>query len=113
MKRERIKKLVHTTLSRYFQKHLQGLMTTITEISITPRLDIVKVYVSFLSPKQDIDQEKFLQESVIPHTWDIKKELAYQLKNAVRTVPKDIRFYVDSTPEKAAAMESLLRTLRN
>ena len=116
MKKERIAKLVHTIIAHYIQQNLspaltQGVMTTITAVTITPKLDLAKVYFSFVGGAEELQQEKFLQTFIVPHAWPIRKAIADKLRHITRNVPKEIRFYVDPTPAKAAAIEKVLRHL--
>ena len=112
MKKERIAKLVHAIVGRYIQQHLspatmQGVMATVTEVMVTPKGDMAKVYCSFVGP-EGVAQEKLLKNFIIPHAWLIRKEVAEKLRNLTHTVPKEIRFYVDPTPAKAAALEAII-----
>ena len=118
MKRERIEQLLHAIVTRYCQNHLPpnltgGIMTTLTQVTLSPRLDKATFYLSFFGGKDPIDQETFLKQYILPHSWPIRKEIAQQLRHKVGVVPKEIVFHLDPIPTQAAAIEALLAHIKS
>ncbi|MEM9569379.1 MAG: hypothetical protein AAF900_00245 [Bacteroidota bacterium] len=89
--------LLTQTINGYFQQHLSvnetGVLITITDLYATPRLDLVKVYVSFIGPT-GLNDSDFLSKIMQTHHWKIKKYLASQLRYVLRRIPAEVRFYL-------------------
>lgn len=114
MKKERLQKRLYQIISSYFATYLlldrnKAPIITIREISIAPRADSIKVWLSFISSGVPFDAQSFLEKEIKPHTWQIKKEIAQSLRHMTRKVPKEVRFYLDDTPKKAARLEEIIR----
>ena len=114
MKKARLEKRLSHILSHYLATHLERdaaapPLITIQAIDLSPHLDCVRVGLSFISLETPFDAEVFLEKKIQPHTWRIKREIAQTLRHAIRRVPRELLFYVDHTPTKAAALEALLQ----
>ncbi len=85
------------TINHYFQQHLSvnetGVLITITDVYTTPRLDLIKVYVSLIGP-EGLDESTFLSKIMQTHHWKIKKYIADQLRHVLRRIPAEVRFYL-------------------
>ena len=85
------------TINHYFQQYLSvnetGVLITITDLYATPRLDLIKVYVSLIGPT-GLDESAFLSKIMQTHHWKIKKYLADQLRHVLRRIPAEVRFYL-------------------
>ena len=91
------KQLITQTINDYFQEYLSvnetGVLITITSLYVTPRLDLVKVYVSLIGPT-GLNESDFLSKTMQTHHWKIKRYLASQLRHVLRRIPAEVRFYL-------------------
>lgn len=94
---QKSQQLLTQTINGYFQEHLSvnetGVLITITSLYATPRLDLVKVYVSFIGPT-GLDENEFLTKVMQAHHWKIRKHLASKLRHILRRIPAEVRFYL-------------------
>ena len=71
---------------------LNGVLISVTKVSITTDLSIAKVYVSIFPPKEAAELLKGIQSNKAL----IKHELAQRTKNQLRRVP-ELNFYLDDS----------------
>jgi len=102
---ETIKREMAAILSgRLRDPRLAG-MISVTEVEVTPDLSVARIYVSMLAPEEA--REKALQ--ALAHSAGfVRRELAPRL--GLREVP-EIRFLLDTSIERGARVEDLLRRL--
>ena len=85
----------------------EGVFISISNVSVSPDLGYVKVYLSFL---QEIDKKKFM-EIIELHNKEIRKELANLIKNQVRKIPELI-FFLDDSMDYVLKMEKVFKDLK-
>lgn len=94
---QKSQQLLTQTINDYFQQYLSvnetGVLITITDLYVTPSLDLVKVYVSLIGPTE-LNESTFLSKIMQTHHWKIKKYIATQLRHVLRRIPAEVRFYV-------------------
>ncbi len=117
MKKERFQKRIAQILSRYFAQELadapQQPLITIQDVVTSPRGDFMKVWLSFLPTTTPFDAKAYILTTIEPHRFRIQQTIAHELRHLVRQVPKEIRFAVDDTPEKAAHIDRLIAGLQD
>lgn len=102
-------RLVQRVLSEVIQRggYVQGVMPSISVVRMSPDLGVAKVYVT-------VFPDRALQETVDTlneHVWEIRKELAQQIRNKVKMIP-ELTFYVDDSFIEAEKIEQLLNEAR-
>ena len=111
MNKKRIEKMMAHTLGQYISQEIpladHGVLITITEVSVTPSLELAKIYISLLG-KEGLDKEKFLQTQMQEHAWRMRFYLTKKLRNILRSTPKELRFYIDNKQEVAAQIQETI-----
>ena len=100
--------LINEELARIFQ-HLginmvQGAMVSISSVKVTPDLLEARIYLSIFNSQ---DPQAVLKK-IEDRSWEIKKELASQVKHQLRSIPKLI-FFLDDTLDIVFKMEELFK----
>ena len=97
-------------LADIFQRHIQdsfkGAFVTITDVTISPDLSIANVYVSVFP----VAQSDTVMQIIEQHTKRIRGLLGNAIGKQARIVPA-LRFFLDTTEERAAHMDRLLDNL--
>lgn len=87
---------------------LQGVLISVTKVSITTDLSIAKVYVSIFPPKGAAELLRGIQSNKAL----IKHELAQRTKNQLRRVP-ELNFYLDDSLDYIEKIEKSLEGEEN
>jgi ribosome-binding factor A len=85
----------------------EGGMVSISNVKITPDLLEARIYLSLFQVK---DKTSVMQR-IEAKAWEIKKELAAQIKHQVRRIP-ELKFYADDTLDQVFKMEELLKKIQ-
>ena len=112
LRQEKFGKQIQRDLSELFNinknEWLLGAFVTISNISVSPDLGHIKIYISlYNNPKRAsiLAQLDFCNK-------DIRHALAQRIRNSVKKMP-NLHFYEDDTQEYVAKMEDLLKTINN
>ena len=87
---------------------LNGVLISVTKVTITTDLSIAKVYVSIFPPKDS----SVLLEGIKANKALIKHELAQRTKNQLRRVP-ELNFYLDDSLDYIEKIEKSLEGQEN
>ncbi|TXE12930.1 30S ribosome-binding factor RbfA [Seonamhaeicola algicola] len=90
------------------QGGLQGVLISVTKVSVTVDLSIAKVYLSIFPN----NKAKELVQGIKTNTAFIKHELAQRTKNQLRRMP-ELNFYLDDSLEYIDGIERSLKGLEN
>ena len=80
-----------------------NMIVTVTEVRVSPDLELVQVYLSFLFSKDGGD----LLKKVEQHKGVLRKLLGNRVRSKLRKVP-ELRFYKDDSAAYAAEMNQLI-----
>ena len=109
-RQKQIAGLLHEELSGIFQRlslsMLEGGMVSISSVKITPDLLEARIYLSIF--KADA---KIVMKRIEDRKWEIKKELAMQVKQQLRRIP-ELKFFLDDTLDHVFKMEELLKQIK-
>lgn len=86
----------------------EGAFVTVTEVSSSPDLGYVKVYLSIFDAKK----RNHVMELVNLYNKHIRKELAGKIKNSVRVIP-ELSFFADDSLDNAMKFEKIFDQLRD
>ncbi len=103
--------LIQEEITRIFQRlgisMMDGGMVSVSSVKITPDLLEARIYVSLFQVKD----KKAVMKKIEDRAWEVKKELAAQVKHQLRRIP-ELRFYHDETLDHAFRMEELLKQIK-
>lgn len=109
-RQKQIAGLLHEELSGIFQRlslsMVEGGMVSISSVKITPDLLEARIYLSIF--KADA---KIVMKRIEDRKWEIKKELAMQVKQQLRRIP-ELKFFLDDTLDHVFKMEELLKQIK-
>ncbi len=96
-----IQKEITPILNTYMEK-FPGVLASIPYVRVSPDLMVVKVYITTFPdpPVFDIVRDLNL------NAWEIRKQLAHQVRNEVRKIP-EISYFADDTIQYAQKMEEI------
>lgn len=102
--------LLNEELNGIFQRlgisMMDGGMVSISSVKITPDLLEARIYLSlFQVPDADAAMKRIEERK-----WEIKKELAMNVKQQLRRIP-EIKFFRDDTLEHVFKMEELFKKI--
>jgi ribosome-binding factor A len=108
---EKFNKEMQRELGVIFQSRMhdwfEGAFITVTEVSSSPDLGYIKVYLSIYNVKN----KAATMELVQLFNKHIRKELAGKIKNSVRIIP-ELSFMEDNSLEKVVKFEKIFDQLR-
>lgn len=111
-RQKQIAGMLQEELTKIFQRlglsMINGGMVSITSVKVTPDLLECRIYLSLFQVKDVKATMKGIEE----RAWEIKRELAAQVKHQLRRIP-ELRFYHDDTLDHVFKMEELLKGLQN
>src|SRR4051812_41823774 len=87
-----IQQEINTIFQRLSLGFIDGGMVSISSVKVTPDLLEARIYLSVFNAKDNQTVLKKIED----RAWEIKKELASQVKNQLRRIP-ELRFYLDDT----------------
>jgi ribosome-binding factor A len=103
--------LLHEQLSTLFQRlglnMIDGGMVSISSVKITPDLLEARVYLSLFKVADAGAAMKKIEE----RAWEIKKELAANVKQQLRRIP-ELKFFHDDTLDHVFKMEELFKQIK-
>lgn len=79
-----------------------GVLASIPYVRVSPDLMVVKVYITTFPDQPVFEVTRDLNEN----GWDIRKQLAHQVRNEVRKIP-EISYFADDTIQYAQKMEEI------
>ena len=83
---------------------VQGVMTTVTAVRISPDFGYAKIYVSIFPFAQAEQVLGVLRQN----NWFIRRALGQRIRNQMRTVP-ELEFFVDDSLEYIENIDNLLK----
>jgi ribosome-binding factor A len=103
--------LIQEEITRIFQKlgisMMDGGMVSVSSVKVTPDLLEARIYLSLFQ----VADRKQVMKKIEDRAWEVKRELAAQIKHQVRRMP-ELRFYHDDTLDHAFRMEELLKQIK-
>ena len=103
--------LIQEEITRIFQRlgisMMDGGMVSISSVKVTPDLLEARIYLSLFQ----VADKKQTMKKIEERAWEVKKELAAQIKHQVRRMP-ELRFYHDDTLDHAFKMNEILNQIR-
>ena len=110
-RQKQIAGLLHEELSGIFQRlslsMIEGGMVSISSVKITPDLLEARIYLSIFQA-----DSKIVMKRIEDRKWEIKKELAVQVKQQLRRIP-ELKFFLDDTLDHVFKMEELLKQIKS
>ena len=110
-RQKQIAGLLHEELSGIFQRlslnMVEGGMVSISSVKITPDLLEARIYLSIFQA-----DAKIVMKRIEDRKWEIKKELATQVKQQLRRIP-ELKFFLDDTLDHVFKMEELLKQIKS
>lgn len=108
---EKFERQIQRDLGEIFQQHskewFNGAFITISGIKASPDLGVVKVYLSLYN----VPNRKEAFENIEIQNKNIRKALAYRIKNEVRKIP-ELTFYEDETLDYINHMDQLFDSIK-
>lgn len=109
-RQKQIAGLLHEELSTIFQRlslsMVEGGMVSISSVKITPDLLEARIFLSIFQA-----DAKRAMKQIEDRKWEIKKELAAQVKQQLRRIP-ELKFFLDDTLDHVFKMEELLKQIK-
>lgn len=109
-RQKQVSGLIQEELNTVFQRiglsMIDGGMVSISSVKITPDLLEARIYISLFQVQDRAATMKKLEE----RKWEVKKELAAQVKQQLRRIP-EIRFFLDDTLDHVFKMEDLFKEI--
>ncbi len=109
-RQQKYAKLILKDLGEIFhksgQKYYGNAFVTLTEVKMSPDLNLAKVYVSAMMVEDKTQLIKTLNENKS----ELRKLLGSKIGKQVRAIP-DILFFLDNTLDQAAKIEKLFNGL--
>jgi ribosome-binding factor A len=110
-RQKQIAGVISENLNEIFRKLglniMLGGMVSISKVMVTPDLLEARVYVSFFK----IVDTNAAFAKVVAKQWEIKKELALQIKRQVRRIP-EMKYFMDDTLDYVFKMEELFKQIK-
>jgi ribosome-binding factor A len=98
---------INTIFQRLGLSFVNGGMVSVSSVKITPDLLEARIYVSIFNAT---DKKEILKKIEDRH-WEIKKELAAQVKHQLRRIP-ELKFFLDDTLDQVFKMEELFDKIK-
>ncbi len=109
-RQKQIAGLLHEELSAIFHRlslsMVEGGMVSISSVKITPDLLEARIYLSIFQA-----DTKIVMKRIEDRKWEIKRELATQVKQQLRRIP-ELKFFLDDTLDHVFKMEELLKQIK-
>ena len=110
-RQKQIAGMLQEELTKIFQRlnlsMSDGGMVSISSVKVTPDLLECRIYLSLFQVKDAKETMKNIED----RAWEIKKNLAAEVKRQLRRIP-ELRFYHDDTLDHVFKMETLLNGLQ-
>ncbi len=102
--------LLNEELSSIFQRlglnMMEGGMVSISSVKVTPDLLEARIYLSIFQA-----DGKAVLKRIEERKWEIKKELAAQVKQQLRRVP-ELKLFLDDTLDNVFKMEEIFKEIK-
>ncbi len=109
-RQKQVSGLIQEELNTVFQRiglsMVDGGMVSISSVKITPDLLEARIYISLFQVQDRAATMKKLEE----RKWEVKKELAAQVKQQLRRIP-ELKFFLDDTLDHVFKMEDLFKEI--
>ena len=109
-RQKQIAGLLHEELTGILQRlglnMVERGMVSISSVKITPDLLEARIYLSIFQA-----DAKVVMKRIEDRKWEIKKELALQVKQQLRRIP-ELKFFLDDTLDHVFKMEELLKQIK-
>lgn len=110
-----LQRVVAQIITQDVQPHLDGTWITVTRVQVTTNLGLAKFYLSFLpwctgGISDPVDQAKYMA-LIQTHMYKLKQQIAHQLRQHFRRLPK-LRFYADDSLVHTSRIMQLLEQLK-
>ena len=102
-----IQEEINTIFQRLGLSFVNGGMVSVSSVKVTPDLLEARIYLSIF---QAADKKEVLKKIEDRH-WEIKKELAAQIKHQLRRIP-ELKFFLDDTLDHVFKMEELFTKIK-
>lgn len=84
----------------------RGFLVSVTDVTSSPDLSYIKVYLSIFPP----ENRKTFFEKLSEHTKEIRRQLGDRIGKQVRHIP-EMEFFIDDTQDYADKMENLFKSI--
>ncbi|HVG15133.1 MAG TPA: 30S ribosome-binding factor RbfA [Chitinophagaceae bacterium] len=109
-RQKQVSGLLQQELNGVFQRiglnMIDGGMVSISSVKITPDLLEARIYLSLFQMQDRTAVMKKIEE----RKWEVKKELAVQVKQQLRRIP-ELKFFLDDTLDHVFKMEELFKQI--
>lgn len=109
-RQKQVSGLLQQELNGVFQRiglnMIDGGMVSISSVKITPDLLEARIYLSLFQMQDRAAAMKKIEE----RKWEVKKELAVQVKQQLRRIP-ELKFFLDDTLDHVFKMEELFKQI--
>ncbi len=110
-RQKQIAGMLQEELTTIFQKlglsMMDGGMISISSVKVTPDLLECRIYISLFQ----VRDVKATMKKIEERAWEIKRDLAAQVKTQLRRIP-ELRFYHDDTLDHVFKMENLFKEIK-
>jgi ribosome-binding factor A len=104
--------LIQEEINGIFQRlglsFVDGGMVSVSSVKVTPDLLEVRIYLSIYNATDKKAVLKRLEE----RKWEVKKELAANVKTQLRRIP-ELKFFLDDTLDQVFKMEELFNKIKD
>ena len=109
--------LIQEEINKIFQhkglSFVDGNMVSVSSVKITPDLLEARIYLSIFNPNNTASKNsKDVLAKIEDRSWEIKRELAGDVKNQLRRIP-ELKFYLDDTLDQVFKMEELFKKIKD
>src|SRR5690349_8470634 len=109
-RQKQVSGLLQQELNGVFQRiglnMIDGGMVSISSVKITPDLLEARIYLSLFQ----MQDRNAVMKKIEERKWEVKKELALQVKQQLRRIP-DLKFFLDDTLDHVFKMEELFKQI--
>jgi ribosome-binding factor A len=102
-----IQQEINVIFQRLSLNIMDGGMVSISSVKVTPDLLEARIYLSIFKAADNKTALKKIEE----RAWEIKKELAFQVKHQLRRIP-ELKFFLDDTLDQVFKMEDLFKQIK-
>ena len=104
--------LIQEEINGIFQRlglsFVDGGMVSVSSVKVTPDLLEVRIYLSIYN----VADKKAVLKKLEDRKWEVKKELATNVKTQLRRIP-ELKFYLDDTLDQVFKIEELFSKIKD
>jgi ribosome-binding factor A len=104
--------LIQEEINGIFQRlglsFVDGGMVSVSSVKVTPDLLEVRIYLSIYN----VADKKAVLKKLEERKWEVKKELAANVKTQLRRIP-ELKFYLDDTLDQVFKIEELFSKIKD